>query len=91
MKVLLLVLVAGLMPVFAFAYDGSGYPAYLGSGTKCHTDGDWMECTQQGVVQTAVGSYLRQNATGTVSPVTWIASLTDGFDFGFGLLRDGYR
>ena len=81
MKVLLLVLVAGLMPVFAFAYDGSGYPAYLGSGTKCHTDG----------VQTAVGSYLRQNATGTVSPVTWIASLTDGFDFGFGLLRDGYR
>ncbi len=45
MKVLLLVLVAGLMPVFAFAYDGSGYPAYLGSGTKCHTDGDWMECT----------------------------------------------
>ena len=47
--------------------------------------------TTQGVVQTAVGSYLRQNATGTVSPVTWIASLTDGFDFGCGLLRDGYR
>ena len=41
MKVLLLVLVAGLMPVFAFAYDGARRGpngGWIIPQTKCHRD-----------------------------------------------------